>query len=104
MVAESGAQLLEPEARVALVELLLPRATVVTPNVPEARALTGGADAGLGTISGTVIGSVAGSAVGAAAGGAAASFIFSGAGALGFIESESDGQRDIVGGGEVRQK
>ena len=45
MVAESGAQLLEPEARVALVELLLPRATVVTPNVPEARALTGGADA-----------------------------------------------------------
>ncbi len=60
-------------------------------------ALTGGTDAGLGTLSGTVIGSVAGSAVGAAAGGAAASLIFSGAGALGFIESESDGQRDIVG-------
>jgi hydroxymethylpyrimidine/phosphomethylpyrimidine kinase len=41
MVAESGAQLLEPEARSLLIDLLLPRATVVTPNVPEARALTG---------------------------------------------------------------
>jgi hydroxymethylpyrimidine/phosphomethylpyrimidine kinase len=39
MVAESGAELLEPLARTALVSLLLPRATVVTPNVPEARAL-----------------------------------------------------------------
>ena len=39
MVAESGAQLLDPSARAALVERLLPRATVVTPNVPEARAL-----------------------------------------------------------------
>jgi hydroxymethylpyrimidine/phosphomethylpyrimidine kinase len=44
MVAESGAQLLEPEARSQLIELLLPRATVITPNVPEARALTGAAD------------------------------------------------------------
>ncbi len=41
MVAESGAQLLAPAARASLIELLLPRATVVTPNVPEARALTG---------------------------------------------------------------
>jgi len=41
MVAESGAQLLDPSARGALVELLLPRASVVTPNVPEARALLG---------------------------------------------------------------
>jgi hydroxymethylpyrimidine/phosphomethylpyrimidine kinase len=41
MVAESGAELLAAEARGALVELLLPRATVVTPNVPEARALVG---------------------------------------------------------------
>src|SRR5438270_3588517 len=41
MVAESGAQLLEPAARAALVELLLPRAAVVTPNVPEAMALVG---------------------------------------------------------------
>jgi len=40
MVAESGAELLEPDARSALVTLLLPRATVATPNVPEARALT----------------------------------------------------------------
>ena len=41
MVAESGAELLEPAARAALIELLLPRATVVTPNVPEAAKLTG---------------------------------------------------------------
>jgi len=40
MVAESGAALLDPEARVALVERLLPLATVVTPNIPEARALS----------------------------------------------------------------
>jgi len=48
MVAESGAQLLEPSAREALVTQLLPRATVLTPNVPEARALVaeaGGAGA-----------------------------------------------------------
>jgi hydroxymethylpyrimidine/phosphomethylpyrimidine kinase len=45
MVAESGAQLLEPDARQALVELLLPRATVITPNLPEARALARSDDA-----------------------------------------------------------
>ena len=39
MVAESGAQLLDPAARATLIDLLLPRATVLTPNVPEARAL-----------------------------------------------------------------
>jgi hydroxymethylpyrimidine/phosphomethylpyrimidine kinase len=44
MVAESGAELLEPEARSQLIEQLLPRATVVTPNVPEALALTGAED------------------------------------------------------------
>ncbi|MEA2448169.1 MAG: hydroxymethylpyrimidine/phosphomethylpyrimidine kinase [Thermoleophilaceae bacterium] len=41
MVAESGARLLDEDAHAALVELLLPRATVVTPNVPEAEALAG---------------------------------------------------------------
>lgn len=39
MVAESGARLLEPEAQEALVALILPRATVLTPNLPEARVL-----------------------------------------------------------------
>jgi hydroxymethylpyrimidine/phosphomethylpyrimidine kinase len=39
MVAESGARLLAQEAQSALVALLLPRATVVTPNVPEASVL-----------------------------------------------------------------
>jgi hydroxymethylpyrimidine/phosphomethylpyrimidine kinase len=41
MVAESGAVLLDDEARTALIEDLLPLADVVTPNIPEARALTG---------------------------------------------------------------
>ncbi len=41
MVAESGAVLLDDGARSALVELLLPRATVITPNLPEARVLAG---------------------------------------------------------------
>ncbi len=43
MVAESGAQLLDPTAKATLVSLLLPRATVVTPNLPEARTLAGAA-------------------------------------------------------------
>lgn len=41
MVAESGAVLLDDRARTTLVERLLPLATVATPNIPEARALTG---------------------------------------------------------------
>jgi hydroxymethylpyrimidine/phosphomethylpyrimidine kinase len=39
MVSESGAELLAEEARAALVERLLPHVTVVTPNLPEARAI-----------------------------------------------------------------
>jgi hydroxymethylpyrimidine/phosphomethylpyrimidine kinase len=39
MVAESGAQLLDPNAQSALIAEILPRATVLTPNVPEARTL-----------------------------------------------------------------
>jgi hydroxymethylpyrimidine/phosphomethylpyrimidine kinase len=39
MVAESGARLLDPEAHRTLVEEILPRATVLTPNLPEARIL-----------------------------------------------------------------
>ncbi len=41
MIAESGAVLLAEDARAAVVELLLPRATVITPNLPEARVLAG---------------------------------------------------------------
>jgi len=41
MVAESGAVLLEPAARRALVERALPLASVATPNLAEARELTG---------------------------------------------------------------
>jgi hydroxymethylpyrimidine/phosphomethylpyrimidine kinase len=39
MVAESGATLLADDARQALCDLLLPRASVATPNIPEARVL-----------------------------------------------------------------
>ena len=41
MIAKSGDALLEPDARTALVEDLLPLAHVVTPNLHEAAALTG---------------------------------------------------------------
>jgi hydroxymethylpyrimidine/phosphomethylpyrimidine kinase len=41
MVAESGAVLLDEEARGALIERLLPLVAVATPNIPEARELTG---------------------------------------------------------------
>jgi hydroxymethylpyrimidine/phosphomethylpyrimidine kinase len=41
MVAESGARLLAPDAQQALVAEILPRATVLTPNLPEARVLAG---------------------------------------------------------------
>jgi hydroxymethylpyrimidine/phosphomethylpyrimidine kinase len=41
MVAESGARLLDDDAQAALIELVVARATVVTPNVPEARVLAG---------------------------------------------------------------
>jgi len=47
MVAESGAVLLDDAARQAMIALLLPLATVITPNLPEARVLVGdpGSDA-----------------------------------------------------------
>jgi hydroxymethylpyrimidine/phosphomethylpyrimidine kinase len=47
MVAESGGVLLDEPAREAIVRELLPRVTVITPNVPEARVLaeTGGKSA-----------------------------------------------------------
>lgn len=58
MVSESGAVLLEEEARAALIGRLLPRVTVVTPNLPEARAIVATvrerrALAGAGTGTGT---------------------------------------------------
>jgi hydroxymethylpyrimidine/phosphomethylpyrimidine kinase len=39
MAAKGGARLIEPDAIAALKQLLLPRSTVVTPNVPEAEIL-----------------------------------------------------------------
>jgi hydroxymethylpyrimidine/phosphomethylpyrimidine kinase len=50
MVAESGAELLDRSARSALIERILPLATVATPNLPEARSLTGLADADADTL------------------------------------------------------
>jgi hydroxymethylpyrimidine/phosphomethylpyrimidine kinase len=46
MVAESGARLLAGDAQCALIEEILPLASVATPNVPEARVLAGWADTG----------------------------------------------------------
>jgi hydroxymethylpyrimidine/phosphomethylpyrimidine kinase len=44
MISESGARLLEEDAEDALRTQLVPRAAVVTPNVPEARVLAGSED------------------------------------------------------------
>jgi hydroxymethylpyrimidine/phosphomethylpyrimidine kinase len=64
MIAESGAQLLDEDARVALVEKLLPLARVVTPNIPEARALTGlGKEATQAELAKALVGMGAGAAV-----------------------------------------
>ena len=41
MISESGSTLLAPEAKDELIERVLPRADVITPNVPEAIALSG---------------------------------------------------------------
>lgn len=41
MVSASGAVLLDPNAKAALIERVLPLATVATPNLPEARQLAG---------------------------------------------------------------
>ena len=41
MVSQSGAVLLDPNAKAALIEGILPLATVATPNLPEARELAG---------------------------------------------------------------
>ncbi|MEA4846242.1 MAG: bifunctional hydroxymethylpyrimidine kinase/phosphomethylpyrimidine kinase [Clostridiaceae bacterium] len=41
MVSKSGYHLLQPEAREALIKILVPLATIVTPNIPEAEVLTG---------------------------------------------------------------
>lgn len=41
MVSTSGSRLLQEDAQSALKELLLPCATLVTPNIPEAQVLTG---------------------------------------------------------------
>src|SRR6185312_9026379 len=59
MVSESGAELLESSARGALMELLLPRVLVITPNLPEARALAAAARAA-GSAGASVAGAEAG--------------------------------------------
>ncbi len=50
MVAKGGASLLDPEAVGALRETLLPKAAVLTPNIPEAEALLGRDIAGPGDL------------------------------------------------------
>jgi hydroxymethylpyrimidine/phosphomethylpyrimidine kinase len=41
LASSSGGMLLDPEGRRALIERLLPRVTLITPNIPEAAALLG---------------------------------------------------------------
>src|SRR3954447_3318179 len=53
MVSESGASLLDDDARSALRDTMLPRASVVTPNVPEAQALAEADGDGAGREMGT---------------------------------------------------
>ncbi len=55
-----------------------------------------GGDAGAGTIMGTIGGGMAGAAVGGAAGMAAGGMVYSGAQALGMIEADTNGDRQIV--------
>lgn len=50
MVAQSGGKLLKDDAVLALENLLLPKATIVTPNIPEAEVLSGIEITGLGDI------------------------------------------------------
>jgi hydroxymethylpyrimidine/phosphomethylpyrimidine kinase len=47
MVAKGGDRLLAEDATTALIERLLPRATLITPNLPEAEVLSGARVAGL---------------------------------------------------------
>jgi hydroxymethylpyrimidine/phosphomethylpyrimidine kinase len=49
MVSESVARLLHADAQRALVEEILPRASVITPNLPEARVLAGSSAAASGS-------------------------------------------------------
>lgn len=41
MISKSGYNLLQPEAQKALIDLLLPMATLITPNLPEAEVIVG---------------------------------------------------------------
>ena len=41
MISKHGIRLISPEAEAALKRVLLPRALLVTPNIPEAESLTG---------------------------------------------------------------
>jgi len=41
MISKSGYALLQPEAQKSLIELLLPMATLITPNLPEAEVIVG---------------------------------------------------------------
>jgi hydroxymethylpyrimidine/phosphomethylpyrimidine kinase len=68
MVAESGARLLDANAQGALVAEIVPRASVLTPNLPEARVLAGMPEVQGGVMEGDA--ARGGAAGGAAAGGA----------------------------------
>jgi hydroxymethylpyrimidine/phosphomethylpyrimidine kinase len=56
MLASSGARLLDDDAVEALVSELLPLASVVTPNLPEARSLAGSPNAGRRELAERIVG------------------------------------------------
>ncbi len=55
MVSESGSRLLAPEAERILVERIIPRASVLTPNLPEALALSGAQERDLDALAAAVL-------------------------------------------------
>lgn len=90
MVSESGADLLVSDARQALVELILPRAAVATPNIPEARVITGlGEDAGQAELARAIL------ELGARA------VVVTGGHSEGLIDLFYDGEREAEIAGEV---
>ncbi len=66
LVATSGGRLLAPGALASLVRLIVPLATVLTPNLPEARALVAAAAAADATVTGSTGGPPAPPGAGAA--------------------------------------
>jgi hydroxymethylpyrimidine/phosphomethylpyrimidine kinase len=93
MVSESGADLLAVDAREALVSQILPRAAVVTPNIPEARVITGKTGTGEGAEQPELARAIVELGAGAA--------VVTGGHSEQMIDLFFDGQREVEISGEV---